>query len=429
MLVGPILDHKGGRLEMRHVKVRPTVVGAFLALLAALTADSKHHREVLRCATHERHSRREDNDCVVSSSPKGVDRLWEQRLRTTFEVASADLVLEVSNALRTRATTRRSVSANATRLHLIVDALHAELDAEPARVGRQALKKRPGHVSSTLVVTDEAGRRRQVHRFDDIGRAAHALQQVQVYLREAAHGPAALALKYDDSGADELIVCLCLIVLVYALCQPAYEVVTIDKHAEVVRVRRRNVLGYACLDLAVAVENVDELTVTEHALVHDLLTYEHRAQLRQDAMHHQPQPASRFAADAALRRLARLAPSTTEYGLRLALHAPPEDNRRFVRRCFDVDLAFGCKVGDSAALKKAVEAANAALLKCGPPDVEAEGGSATDCVVCLGRRRDAVLAPCGHLCACYRCASGLERRGQRCPICRAPIANVVKVFA
>ena len=78
MLVGPILDHKGGRLEMRHVKVRPTVVGAFLALLAALTADSKHHREVLRCATHERHSRREDNDCVVSSSLTQIETLnWD----------------------------------------------------------------------------------------------------------------------------------------------------------------------------------------------------------------------------------------------------------------------------------------------------------------------------------------------------------------
>ena len=116
--------------------------------------------------------------------------------------------------------------------------------------------------------------RRKVHVFDDIERASHALRQIQIYLDEASIGPAALSLKYDDSGTDELLVCLCLIILIYALCQPAYEVVTIDAHAEVVRVRRRNLLGYACLDLAVAVENVDQLTVTEHALVHDLLTYE-----------------------------------------------------------------------------------------------------------------------------------------------------------
>ena len=74
--------------------------------------------------------------------------------------------------------------------------------------------------------------RRKVHVFDDIERASHALRQIQIYLDEASIGPAALSLKYDDSGTDELLVCLCLIILIYALCQPAYEVVTIDAHAK-----------------------------------------------------------------------------------------------------------------------------------------------------------------------------------------------------
>ena len=386
MLVGPRLEHKGGgRLELRHMKIRPTVFCAFIALIAALTADSKHHRDVLRCATHERHNKREDNDCVVTSSPRGVDRLWEKRLRSTFEVASADIVLEVSNALRTRQQAQRANTANATRLRMLADALHADLDADhPPR--RQALKKRPGHVSSTLVVTDEAGMRRKVHVFDDIERASHALRQIQIYLDEASIGPAALSLKYDDSGTDELLVCLCLIILIYALCQPAYEVVTIDAHAEVVRVRRRNLLGYACLDLAVAVENVDQLTVTEHALVHDLLTYENRTELLTRV---EPQPSvsagrgcrvtTTSSIDAVDHRGIR-ATSTCKFTRR---HAPPERTTGGLRPTLapqvDVDLAFGCKFGDSAALKKAVEEANAALLKCGPPDIENETGSATDC--------------------------------------------------
>ncbi len=137
------------------MKIRPTVVCAFIALIAALTADSKHHRDVLRCATHERHNKREDNDCVVTSSPRGVDRLWEKRLRSTFEVASADIVLEVSNALRTKQRAQRANTANATRLRILAEKLHSDLDADhPPR--RQALKKRPGHISSTLVVTDES---------------------------------------------------------------------------------------------------------------------------------------------------------------------------------------------------------------------------------------------------------------------------------
>lgn len=120
--------------------------------------------------------------------------------------------------------------------------------------------------------------------------------------------------------------------------------------------------------------------------------------------------------------------------MRLALHAPTlppgADDRRFVRRCLDVDLAFGDFFRDSALLKRAVEAANASLLATATksaPSGAVPGGD--ECAVCLERARDAVLAPCGHLCACYRCATRLERRGTRCPICRAPIASVVKVYS
>ena len=52
-----------------------------------------------------------------------------------------------------------------------------------------------------------------------------------------------------------------------------------------------------------------------------------------------------------------------------------------------------------------------------------------ECAVCLLHRKDAVLAPCGHMCACFRCATRLRRQRSTCPICRAPIASVVKVYA
>ena len=76
-----------------------------------------------------------------------------------------------------------------------------------------------------------------------------------------------------------------------------------------------------------------------------------------------------------------------------------------------------------------VEAANAALLETERDDAGIAGGDASrECAVCLVRRKDAVLAPCGHLCACFRCASRLERNADKCPICRATIASVVKVW-
>ena len=59
----------------------------------------------------------------------------------------------------------------------------------------------------------------------------------------------------------------------------------------------------------------------------------------------------------------RAARPRREYGLRLSLNAfggRLDDEANFVRKCLDVDLSFGDKFADSAALKRAVEAANGA---------------------------------------------------------------------
>ena len=198
----------------------------------------------------------------------------------------------------------------------------------------------------------------------------------------------------------------------------------------------------------------------------------------------------------------RAARPRREYGLRLSLNAfggRLDDEANFVRKCLDVDLSFGDKFADSAALKRAVEAANGAgktghstslqrsdaredsMARLGfaprgdrsskrepkrvghrprydrcktlahPCPAQAANGSllaafaneggrkkpghastlekTEECAVCLLHRKDAVLAPCGHMCACFRCATRLRRQRSTCPICRAPIASVVKVYA
>lgn len=50
------------------------------------------------------------------------------------------------------------------------------------------------------------------------------------------------------------------------------------------------------------------------------------------------------------------------------------------------------------------------------------------CVVCLESDVDAMLYSCGHMCTCAMCGRHLIASGQSCPVCRAPIRDVVRVY-
>jgi Zinc finger, C3HC4 type (RING finger) len=52
------------------------------------------------------------------------------------------------------------------------------------------------------------------------------------------------------------------------------------------------------------------------------------------------------------------------------------------------------------------------------------------CIVCMERRRDALLLPCKHLALCAQCAGSLAGRGwpNGCPFCRAPVHECVEVL-
>ncbi|KAI0562498.1 hypothetical protein FGB62_59g16 [Gracilaria domingensis] len=50
------------------------------------------------------------------------------------------------------------------------------------------------------------------------------------------------------------------------------------------------------------------------------------------------------------------------------------------------------------------------------------------CTVCLEKNVDCVLYACGHMCTCSLCARQLLSAGQKCPICRAPVRDVVRAF-
>lgn len=56
------------------------------------------------------------------------------------------------------------------------------------------------------------------------------------------------------------------------------------------------------------------------------------------------------------------------------------------------------------------------------------GDHNAECVVCMEKRRDALIYRCGHIAVCFECGQLLKERGRNCPICRAPIEDVVRTY-
>ena len=52
------------------------------------------------------------------------------------------------------------------------------------------------------------------------------------------------------------------------------------------------------------------------------------------------------------------------------------------------------------------------------------------CKVCFVKPKSATIVHgnTGHVCCCLSCAYTLQRRGDKCPICRAPIDRVIKHY-
>lgn len=59
---------------------------------------------------------------------------------------------------------------------------------------------------------------------------------------------------------------------------------------------------------------------------------------------------------------------------------------------------------------------------------KAEDSSGKRCVICWDAPAEAVCIPCGHLAGCMDCMSAIKAEDWDCPVCRASIQQIVKVY-
>lgn len=89
-------------------------------------------------------------------------------------------------------------------------------------------------------------------------------------------------------------------------------------------------------------------------------------------------------------------------------------------------LTFDLQMDIQRAIRQEVAAAMNNVTGSSP--VKTGAISETHCLICLERHTDTVLYQCGHMCVCYVCGRDLVSRGHNCPVCRAPIKDVIRAY-
>ncbi|XP_052224805.1 uncharacterized protein LOC127840428 [Dreissena polymorpha] len=116
-----------------------------------------------------------------------------------------------------------------------------------------------------------------------------------------------------------------------------------------------------------------------------------------------------------------------------ALKAQLLEMKNMMKNSFDLQMDIQRSIRQEVAA--GIAAASGAIGSAGTEGILPTATAAlsrpvndTHCLICLDNHSDSVLYQCGHMCVCFPCGRHLMDRGAKCPVCRAPIRDIIRAY-